>query len=63
MTQKDNKIGAEKLETKGKINVTIGKYKCRCSYKIVGVTASATEDFNKLIAKEERKNDEQEDVG
>ena len=53
MTQKDNKIGAEKLEAKGKIKMTIGKYNVRCSYKIVGLTDSAIEDFNKLLAKGE----------
>ena len=53
MTKKDNKIGAEKLE--GKINVKIGKYTCRASYNIVGLTESAIKDMNKLIAKEECK--------
>ena len=38
----------------GKIKVTIGRYKCRASYKIVGLTNPAKEDFNKLIAKEDR---------
>ena len=38
-----------------KIKVTIGKYKCRASYKIVGLTDSTKEDFNKLLAKEDRK--------
>lgn len=46
------------METKGKMTMKIGKYTCRCSYKIVGVTASAIEDMNRLIAKEENENDE-----
>ena len=45
------------METKQQM--TIGKYKCRASYKIVGLTESAKEDFNKLLAKEEGKNDNQ----
>ena len=45
----------------GKQQMTIGKYKCRASYKIVGLTDSAKEDFNKLLAKEEGKNDNQQD--
>ena len=47
------------METKQQM--TIGKYKCRASYKIVGLTDSAKEDFNKLLAKEEGKNDNQQD--
>lgn len=43
----------------GKQKMTIGKYQCRASYKIVGLTESAKEDFNKLLAKEEGKNDNQ----
>lgn len=46
------------METKGKMTMKIGKYTCRCSYKIVGVTASAIEDFNRLLAQEENENDE-----
>ena len=45
----------------GKQQMTIGKYKCRASYKIVGLTDSVKEDFNKLLAKEEGKNDNQQD--
>ena len=45
----------------GKQQMTIGKYKCRASYKIVGLTDSAKEDFNKLLAKEEGENDNQQD--
>ena len=57
MTKKDNKIGAEKLE--GTIKVTIGKYTCRCEYKIVGLTNRTKEDFNRLISKEGNKNVEE----
>ena len=42
------------METDGKIQVTIGKYTCRANIKIVGLTDTAIEDFNKLIAKEEQ---------
>ena len=45
------------METKQQM--TIGKYKCRASYKIVGLTDSAKEDMNRLLAKEEGKNDNQ----
>ena len=45
------------METKQQM--TIGKYTCRASYKIVGLTDSAKEDFNRLLAKEEGKNDNQ----
>lgn len=40
----------------GTIKVTIGKYTCRCEYKIVGMTIRTKEDFNRLLAKEECKN-------
>lgn len=36
------------------IKMKIGKYKCRCSYKIVGLTDSAIENFNKVLAKGEQ---------
>ena len=52
LTKNDNNIGAEKLETGGKISMTIGRYKCRSSYKIVGLTNRTKENFNKLISKE-----------
>ena len=42
----------------GKIKVRIGKYQCRCDYKVIGLTESAKEQFNKLLSKEENKNDE-----
>ena len=41
------------MEMEGKQKMTIGKYKCRASYKIVGLTESAKEDMIKLLAKEE----------
>ena len=40
----------------GKQQMTIGKYTCRASYKIVGLTESAKEDMNRLLAKEEMQN-------
>ena len=36
---------------KGILKTTYGKYKCRCVYKVVGLTEQATKDFNKLLAK------------
>lgn len=42
----------------GKIKMTIGRYTCRISYKIVGLTNPAKEDFNKLISKEDNEHDE-----
>ena len=45
------------METKQQM--TIGKYKCRASYTIVGLTESAKEDFNRLLAKEDKENDEE----
>ena len=44
------------METKQQM--TIGKYTCRASYKIVGLTDSAKEDMNRLLAKEDKGNDE-----
>lgn len=41
-----------------KLKVKIGKYTCRCEYKIVGLTNRTKEDFNRLLAKEENENDE-----
>lgn len=40
----------------GTIKAKIGKYQCRVSYKIVGMTIRTKEDFNRLLAKEECKN-------
>ncbi len=39
-----------------KLKIKIGKYTCRCEYKIVGLTNQTKEDFNRLLAKEECKN-------
>ena len=36
-----------------KLKIKIGKYTCRCTYKIVGMTIRTKEDFNRLISKEE----------
>ena len=44
------------METKGKMKMKIGKYTCRCNFKIVGLTESAIEDMNKILAKEENAN-------
>lgn len=52
MTQKDNKIGAEKLVTAMK---KIGELRVRANIKVVGVTTSAQKHMNRLIAKEEGK--------
>lgn len=41
-----------------KLKVKIGKYTCRCEYKIVGLTDSTKEDFNRLLSKEGNNNDE-----
>ena len=39
------------------MKMKIGKYNVTAKIKIVGLTESAKEDFNKLLAKEEGKND------
>ena len=44
-----------KMEELNFIEVRIGKHICRCNYKIVGVTASAIDKFNQLIAKGEHR--------
>ena len=36
------------------IEVRIGNYICRCSYKIAGLTNPAIQNFNRLLAKEEQ---------
>lgn len=38
---------------KENLTMKIGKFSCRASYKIVGLTNQTIEDFNKLLAKEE----------
>jgi hypothetical protein len=40
------------------MKMKIGKYNVTAKIKIVGLTDSAKEDFNRLLAKEEGKNDE-----
>ena len=45
---------------KGKFSCKVGKYTCRCSYKIIGVTTSVIEDFNKLLSKEGRTENERD---
>lgn len=40
-----------------KLKIKIGKYTCRCEYKIVGMTIRTKKDFNRLLAKEDMKND------
>ena len=41
-----------------KLKVKIGKYTCRCEYKIVGLTNHTKEEFNRLLSKEDNNNDE-----
>ena len=43
------------------MKMKIGKYNVTAKIKIVGLTDSAKEDFNKLLAKEEGKNDNRQD--
>lgn len=43
-----------------KLEIKIGKYTCRCEYKIVGLTNRTKENFNKLISKE-GKNEKHDD--
>lgn len=44
------------MKAETKMRCKVGKYTCRCTYKIVGLTDSTKEDFNRLLAKEECKN-------
>ena len=53
MTKKDNIIGAEKLEENGKDRMEFGKYTCRCTYRITGLTNPVKNEANKL-AKEDK---------
>lgn len=39
----------------GKRYVKVGKYRCRVKFTIVGLTKSAVEDMNKILAREEGK--------
>ena len=43
------------------MKMKIGKYNVTAKIKIVGLTDSAKEDFNKLLAKEEGKDENQQD--
>ena len=53
--------GRVKLTMGTAMKMKIGKYNVTAKIKIVGLTDSAKEDFNKLLAKEEGKNDNQQD--
>ena len=53
--------GRVKLTRGTAMKTKIGKYNVTAKIKIVGLTDSAKEDFNKLLAKEEGKNDNQQD--
>ena len=43
------------------MKMKIGKYNVTAKIKIVGLTNQAKEDFNKLLAKEEGKDENQQD--
>ena len=43
------------------MKMKIGKYNVTAKIKIAGLTDQAKEDFNRLMAKEEGKNDNQQD--
>jgi hypothetical protein len=51
--------GRVKLTRGTAMKMKIGKYNVTAKIKIVGLTESAKEDFNRLLAKEEGKNDNQ----
>jgi hypothetical protein len=53
--------GRVKLTRGTAMKMKIGKYNVTAKIKIVGLTESAKEDFNRLLAKEEGKNDNQQD--
>jgi hypothetical protein len=53
--------GRVKLTRGTAMKMKIGKYNVTAKIKIVGLTDSAKEDFNRLLAKEEGKNDNQQD--
>ena len=42
----------------GKMKMKVGRFNCHADFKIVGLTDSTIQDFNKLIAKEDKNNDE-----
>ena len=43
------------------MKMKIGKYNVTAKIKIIGLTNQAKEDFNRLLAKEEGKNDNRQD--
>ena len=47
----------------GTIKVKIGKYTCRCTYRITGLTNPMKTETNKLSAKEGKNDDEKGNVG
>jgi hypothetical protein len=49
--------GRVKLTRGTAMKMKIGKYNVTAKIKIVGLTESAKEDFNRLLAREEGKND------
>ena len=51
--------GRFKLTRGTAMKMKIGKYNVTAKIKIVGLTNQAKEDFDKLLAKEEGKNDNQ----
>ena len=53
--------GRVKLTRGTAMKMEIGKYNVTANIKIVGLTESAKEDMNRLLAKEEGKNDNQQD--
>ena len=53
--------GRVKLTRGTAMKMKIGKYNVTAKIKIVGLTKSAKEDMNRLLAKEEGKNDNQQD--
>ena len=53
--------GRVKLTRGTAMKMKIGKYNVTAKIKIVGLTESAKEDMNRLLAKEEGNNDNQQD--
>ena len=53
--------GRVKLTRGTAMKMKIGKYNVTAKIKIVGLTNQAKEDMNRLLAKEEGKNDNQQD--
>ena len=47
----------------GKMKLKVGRFNCHADFKIVGLTDSTKEDFNKLLAKEDENNDKKGNVG